>query len=280
MVAVPVLGPAERMQAVLDAGLARHLVAFLKHESTEVLMPVLRAVGNIVSGTHAHTEQIVTLGALPALRRLLSSDDPAIVRETCWAVSNIAAGTPNQVQAVIDCGMMSSVINIGVNGEYRAMKEACWVIANLCNTGERQQILYTAEIGGLIPLIRGLSMRESNSIDAFLQAVERILVTGQSTGSDFAQLVEEIPDGVGLIEHLEMSLEQSIARRASSIIQRFFTNDEATVRSDTMALDACGGAAPEPLTGSGADPQYPESVTVSSTLFSSGAQHQVAPFSF
>ena len=49
-------GPNERIQAVIEAGVARRLVELLMHEKTTVVSAALRAVGNIVTGDDVQTQ--------------------------------------------------------------------------------------------------------------------------------------------------------------------------------------------------------------------------------
>jgi len=60
-------GPNERIQAVLNAGVAPRLVELLGSSNTTVQTPALRTVGNIVTGDDSQTQFIINLNALPAL---------------------------------------------------------------------------------------------------------------------------------------------------------------------------------------------------------------------
>jgi len=49
-------GPNERIQAVIEAGVVRHMVELLMHPNPAVQTPALRTVGNIVTGDDAQTQ--------------------------------------------------------------------------------------------------------------------------------------------------------------------------------------------------------------------------------
>lgn len=66
-------GPNERIQAVLNVGVAPRLVELLGSSNTSVQTPALRTVGNIVTGTDAQTQFIINLRALPALLWMLDN---------------------------------------------------------------------------------------------------------------------------------------------------------------------------------------------------------------
>ena len=76
-----------------------------RHQSSNVLVPALRTVGNIVTGDDMQTQVIISCGALTCLLHLLkTAQKKSIKKEACWTISNITAGTKEQIQAVIDAG--------------------------------------------------------------------------------------------------------------------------------------------------------------------------------
>ena len=64
-------GTNDRIQAVLNAGVAPRLVELLANPTVSVQTPALRTVGNIVTGDDSQTQSIINLNALPALLWLL-----------------------------------------------------------------------------------------------------------------------------------------------------------------------------------------------------------------
>lgn len=74
--------------------------AVCRHQSSNVLVPALRTVGNIVTGDDLQTQIIINCGALSCLLHLLkTSQKKSIKKEACWTISNITAGTKEQIQA-------------------------------------------------------------------------------------------------------------------------------------------------------------------------------------
>ena len=90
-------GPNERIDAVLNSGVAPRLVELLSHTAASVQTPALRTVGNIVTGDDSQTQFIINLNALPALLWLLDHPKKNIRKEACWTLSNITAGTSDQI---------------------------------------------------------------------------------------------------------------------------------------------------------------------------------------
>lgn len=64
-------GPNDRIQAVLNAGVAPRLVELLNSQTMSVQTPALRTVGNIVTGDDSQTQFILNLNAVPALLWML-----------------------------------------------------------------------------------------------------------------------------------------------------------------------------------------------------------------
>jgi len=69
-------------------------------------------VGNIVTGNETQTDAVLREGALPRLRKLLTSSRINIVKEAAWSISNVTAGTQEQIQAVIDADIIPVIINV------------------------------------------------------------------------------------------------------------------------------------------------------------------------
>jgi surface protein len=105
-------GSNDRIQAVLNAGVAPRLVELLGSSSTAVQLPALRTVGNIVTGNDHQTQQIIDLDALSAFVLMLDNPKKNIRKEACWTISNITAGTPDQIQAVIKADVFPKLIQL------------------------------------------------------------------------------------------------------------------------------------------------------------------------
>lgn len=95
-------GPNEKIQKIIDAGVAPRLVELLMHGSLNVVQAALRAVGNIVTGDDSQTQVILNCQALAYLHPLLSSTKESIRKEACWTISNITAGNKQQIQVSLE----------------------------------------------------------------------------------------------------------------------------------------------------------------------------------
>ena len=116
-------GTNDKIQAVIDAGVARRLVELLLHNSAAVLIPALRTVGNIVTGDDVQTQIVINCQALPCLLNLLQQGHKkSIKKEACWTISNIIAGNKDQIQAIIDAQIIGPLIHLLAEAEFDIKK--------------------------------------------------------------------------------------------------------------------------------------------------------------
>lgn len=53
-----------------------------------------------------------TKPAIPALERLIHSNDEEVLTDACWALSYLSDGTNDKIQAVIDTGVCPRLIEL------------------------------------------------------------------------------------------------------------------------------------------------------------------------
>lgn len=134
-------GPDDRIEAVQLAGVLKTLVPLMGHTHPNVQTPVLRAVGNMVTGNNEQvlaylmmlvssikfvlttmllqTQRVLEAGVLPMLRNLLQSSRAAIVKEAAWAACNILAGTSEQRDMFISADMLGPLIQVLKHDEHK-----------------------------------------------------------------------------------------------------------------------------------------------------------------
>ena len=125
----------QKIQAVIHSGVTTELIRLLLHTNSNVQIPALRTVGNIVTGDEVQTQVIINGGALPCLHALLNSEVRGIKKEACWTISNITAGNATQIDRVIRAGMMPVLVDILNHAEFEVQKEACWALSNAMSGG-------------------------------------------------------------------------------------------------------------------------------------------------
>ena len=225
-------GDAEQVSAVLSYVDVARLVSLLAHPSTAVHTPVLRVVGNLVSGQSEITNQVVKRGALAQLKGLVLSNKKSVRKEALWAVSNICADSQPMLQAVIDSGAMDRVCDLlrdGRNdGDIR--KEAAWTVCNACTVGNRQQVrtLVTDSRFRFLEILTSYleSSHDTKSIKTALEAVNAILTHGEDELTNpYAAMLEEC-GGLSVIEDLQQDESEEVYHAAVDILERFYNCDE------------------------------------------------------
>jgi hypothetical protein len=236
-------GPNERIQAVLNAGVAPRLVELLGSSTSSVQTPALRTVGNIVTGDDTQTQFIINLNALPALLWLLDSPKKNIRKEACWTLSNVTAGTPEQIQSAINAGVFPKLIELLQCSEFDIQKEAAWAVSNATSGGTPEQVLYLAQQNAIAPLCSLLVVADSKVVTVALEGLENILKAGQTAGEQiFNRVASMVNDagGVTSIEELQNHENQAIYARAVKILETYFGAEEES--ESAIAPEVVSGA--------------------------------------
>ncbi|KAL0483017.1 importin-alpha [Acrasis kona] len=233
-------GPNERIQCVLESGVAPKLTELLLHPITSVQTPALRTIGNIVTGNDTQTQTMVNLGALKSLGSLLGHSKKSIRKEACWTISNITAGSVAQIQSVIDADLFPSLIKLLKESEFDIKKEAAWAISNATSGGSAEQIQYLVNNDCIAPLCDLLVVKDNKILNVALEGLDNILAKGQlddSLDNIYAQHVEEA-GGLDKLETLQTHRDQSIFEKSSKIIEDYFGVEDETIETDLPQQDA------------------------------------------
>ncbi|KAJ4848243.1 hypothetical protein Tsubulata_042289, partial [Turnera subulata] len=243
-------GENEAIEAVVEAGVCQRLVELLLHPSPSVIVPALRAVGNIVTGDDVQTQNIIDRGALPYLLSLLSHNRGRNIKaEVCFIISNIAAGNIKQIQAVIEAGLIGALLNLFQHAEFGVKKEIAWTISNAVSGGTSEQVKYLVSQGCIKPLCELLACSNPTAVAACLGGLENILKVGEAERMNsgyvnlYAQLIEEA-GGLDKIESLQNHKNNEIYEKAVKIIETYWQEDEdntdESVRRDMLSIVGSG----------------------------------------
>ncbi|AES92574.1 hypothetical protein MtrunA17_Chr4g0074371 [Medicago truncatula] len=227
-------GTNDNIQAVIEAGVCGRLVQLLLHPSPSVLIPVVRTMGNIVTGDNMQTQAIINHGSLPCLLSLLtSSHKKSIKKEVCWTVSNITAGNREQIQAVIEAGLIAPLVNLLQNAEFDIKKEAAWALTNATSGGTHEQIKYLVSQGCIKPLCDLMVCPDPRIVTVCLEGLENILKVGEveksfgNTGDVnlYAQMIEDA-EGLEKIDNMQNHDNYEIYEKAVKILETYWLEDE------------------------------------------------------
>lgn len=218
----------DRIEAVIAAGCVPSLVSLLGMDDNAVIVPALRSVGNIVTGSDTQTDAALAAGVLIHMKKLLTSSRSNIVKEAAWTVSNITAGNSTQIQSVIESGIFDEICAVLQHGDYRAQKEAAWVITNATSSGTSNQIQYLIErVGILRPFCDLLESKDARTVLVVLSGLKNLFTLAEKLNQvdAFALAIEE-QGTLDLLERLQEHENEEIYAHALYFIEKYFQGAE------------------------------------------------------
>lgn len=237
-------GSNERIEAVVGQGIVPSLINLLTSDRPELIIPALRTLGNIVTGTDAQTQTVLdTKNALSYIVNIIGHSKKNIRKEACWLLSNIAAGNKAQISQLVKTpGLIRSVLTqLSEASEWDVRKEASWVICNIASGGNKEHIHQLVENGCLQPLCDLLSVGESRILLLAMEALENILKVAADSNVNFTQLIDEA-DGINKLELLQEHENHEVYEKAVRIIEKYFSGEEEEDESENVAPAANANA--------------------------------------
>lgn len=227
----------DRIESVVAQGVIPNLIHLLGSGRPELIIPSLRTLGNIVTGSDSQTQAVLDAdGALSGIIQVIGHPKKNIRKEACWLLSNIAAGNKTQISQLVNTpGLVISVLNqLSESSEWDVRKEASWVICNIASGGTKDHIQRIVENGALQPLCDLLSVGEARVLHLALEALENILRVGSSSNVDYVQLIDEA-DGISKLEMLQEHENHEVYEKAVSIIEKYFSGEDEEENSENVA---------------------------------------------
>uniref|UniRef100_A0A1A9VIL1 Importin subunit alpha n=1 Tax=Glossina austeni TaxID=7395 RepID=A0A1A9VIL1_GLOAU len=220
-----------KIQAVIDADTVPRLVSLLDTDHPNVMVPALRTIGNIVTGTDQQTDVVIAAGGLQRLKKLLKHSKEMIVKESAWTVSNIMAGSSKQIQAVMDAGIFRELCHVLQNGDFKSQKEAAYAISNMTTSGTYEQLVHVIEKYQILrPFCGLLEAKDSRTILVVLTGLVEIFAMTdiRSAAGDIERLcvtIEEI-GALDKLENLQRHENQDIYKKAYFLLDTYFSENE------------------------------------------------------
>ncbi|KAI6685149.1 hypothetical protein NL676_031062 [Syzygium grande] len=221
------------VEAVIEAGVCPRLLELLGHPSPKVVVPTLRALGNIVSGNDAQTQFVIDIqGLLPLYQILTENCERGIKKEACWVISNITAGNRIQIQAVMEANIIPPVVSLLQHVEFEIKKQAAWAISNAICGGSHEQIQDLVSQGCIKPLCDLLICSDPWITKVCLDGVESILESGKANKelgifqvNEYLRMIYECK-GLDKIERLQSHENNEIYERAGKILEKYCNEEE------------------------------------------------------
>jgi len=224
-------GENERIDLLVEhKPVVQALVKHLDSKSSSLIAPVLRTLGNVITGTDEQTQVVMDSGILSHLLQLLQHPKKSLRKETCWLISNIAAGNRKQISMLLEePRLIHEVLQHLAWGQWEVREEAAWAISNLCMSKEHVQKV--VELGAIKPLCELLTASDPNLVSVVLSALESILQVSEENGLDYDERLEDA-EGLDKLEELQGHKNEDIYLKAVSILERYFPAGEEDVGED------------------------------------------------
>ncbi|MQL95110.1 hypothetical protein Taro_027773 [Colocasia esculenta] len=104
-----------------------------------------------------------TKPALPALERLIHSNDEEVLTDACWALSYLSDGTNDKIQAVIEAGVCPRLVELLLHPSPSVLIPALRTVGNIV-TGDDLQTQYIIDHRALACLLALLTHNHKKSI--------------------------------------------------------------------------------------------------------------------
>ncbi|AFM99438.1 putative armadillo/beta-catenin-like repeat domain-containing protein [Encephalitozoon hellem] len=238
-------GTMSRTYSLLEALTNRLIGISYSAEDAKICLcaisPIIRMIGNIVTGSDDQTSALIQMGFMrffrPIFYRLENKKQPRLRKEICWTLSNITAGTVEHAKAVVDMDLVPMLIDSMSSYELFIRKEACWAILNLmyhCNNlptnsdtkFEWLRILmdngFIDALQSYLDVVPNVPEMQCQILDCFRYALNggRQWELRYGKNPIYEKIVEA--DIVDAIEGLQDSGDRTVSDKAYSIIVDFF----------------------------------------------------------
>eukprot|EP00121_Abeoforma_whisleri_P014401 Awhi_evm1s13279 len=163
-----------RIQAVLDFNVVPIMGPLLGHAFPSIVIPALRTMGNIITGTDQQTQAVLNVGFLDHMKPLLDNPKDSIKREVYWAISNITAGNETQVAHVIDKKFLKMTMERFHPQRKDVQKEMLWVLSNATSCSSVSKSVFQE---GVLPFLFKMQALENDAVlgKIILEGIENMI---------------------------------------------------------------------------------------------------------
>ena len=216
----------EIVSIVIQTEIMEEIFELLNKNNSKTLLPALKVLGNIASGTDRETNHLVKLGILNKIYHLLNSSNTDLKREVYFILSNILSGSDESIESVINSPCMPVIISTMTSPDPLLRKEAVIGICNSTYTKSYNIIMQLVKINVLNGLIRNLEDHDPGLISSAMTGIRNILrmlqqILSQDKWIDFLVSFLEA-EGVQKLEDLLMHSNEKIVSEAQEILDEFF----------------------------------------------------------
>ncbi|KAL1541285.1 Importin subunit alpha-9, variant 2 [Salvia divinorum] len=227
-VATSMLAKSDLLQILVDR--------LASSNSLELLIPVLRSLGNLVAGDSYVTDNVlvagneVTVRVIQVMIKCLSSEHRVLKKESAWALSNVAAGSVEHKKLIHSSGAVSILIRLLSTSPFDIRKEVAYVLGNLCVAPSESgrpvlivdhlvSLVGGGCLSGFADLVRSADIEAARLGLQFLELVLRGMPNGEGP-----KLVEA-EDGIEAMERFQFHENEELRSMANQLVDKYFGED-------------------------------------------------------
>ncbi|XP_042015853.1 importin subunit alpha-9-like isoform X2 [Salvia splendens] len=201
--------------------------------SLELLIPVLRSLGNLVAGDSYVTDNVlvagneITVRVIQVMIKCLSSEHRVLKKESAWALSNVAAGSVEHKKLIHSSGAVSILIRLLSTSPFDIRKEVAYVLGNLCVAPSESgrpvlivdhlvSLVGGGCLSGFTDLVRSADIEAARLGLQFLELVLRGMPNGEGP-----KLVEA-EDGIEAMERFQFHENEELRSMANQLVDKYF----------------------------------------------------------
>nr|KAJ0226265.1 hypothetical protein LSAT_V11C100022010 [Lactuca sativa] len=193
--------------------------------SLQLLIPVLRSLGNLIAG------DAYTTNAILALSKCLNSEHRVLKKEAAWVLSNIAAGSVGHKQLIYKSEAVALLVQLLLTAPFDIKKEVAYVVGNLCvapaEGSGRSTLIFdhlvsfvrSGCVRGFIDLVRSADIEAARLGLQFLELVLRGMPNGEG------QKLVEREDGIDAMERFQFHENEDLRNMANQLVDKYFGED-------------------------------------------------------
>jgi hypothetical protein len=208
--------------------------------SLQLLIPVLRSLGNLVAGDSHTISAILVPGheitdnVIKGLVKCLKSEHRVLKKESAWVLSNIAAGSVKHKQLIFTSEAVPVLQHLLSTAPFDIKKEVAYVLGNLCVAPTegvskpskpnliQEHLIFLIGRGCLprfIDLVRSADTEAARLGLQFIELVLRGMPNGQGP-----KLVEQA-DGIDAMERFQFHENEDLRNMANGLVDKYFGID-------------------------------------------------------
>ncbi|CAH9127040.1 unnamed protein product [Cuscuta epithymum] len=205
--------------------------------SLQLLIPVLRTLGNLVAGDTLVTNVTLVAGSeitdafIQAQIKCLKSEHRILKKEAAWVLSNLAAGSFEHKKLIHSSEALPVLLHLLSTAPFDIKKEVAYVLGNLCvspGDGSGMPKLIVEHLvtlvrrgclSGFVNLVRSVDIEAAKLGLQFLELVLRGMPNGEGPN-----LVEK-EDGIDALERYQFHENEEVRGMANQLLDKYYGDE-------------------------------------------------------